>query len=97
MKAKILIKKQHESVPVTDKAGYRTLFIDPAAQQTLHRRSVYIHEAYANIIGRLTGVSPGPRISIGGYINAVLEHHFETYENEIRDYYDSHKANPLGL
>lgn len=42
-------------------------------------------------------VNSGPKITIGGYVNAILQHHFEVYKDEIEDFHNNSIHKPLSL
>ncbi|NDW18762.1 DUF3408 domain-containing protein [Dysgonomonas sp. 216] len=83
--------------PKNNKADFRNHFIIPASIQMLRRKCVYTQEDYVELIGRLATVNPSPKITIGGYVNAILQHHFEVYKDEIEEFYNNSVHKPLSL
>jgi len=81
----------------SDKPDFRILFIIPASMQMPRRKCVYIQEDYVELISRLVAANRSPKITIGGYINAVLEQHFEAYKDEIEKSYNDNISKPLSL
>lgn len=84
-----------KKIKENDLGDYKTLFIEKAGDRTYQRCCVYINEELAAIISRLVATKRGRRISMTGYLNAVIEHHLESYREEIERFYKENTTNSL--
>ncbi|GHV15706.1 hypothetical protein FACS1894179_00880 [Bacteroidia bacterium] len=78
-----------------DKGDYKILFIEKAGNRNYQRVCMYVNEDLATIISRLVAVKHGRKITITGYLNAVIGHHLESYREEIECYYKENTAKSL--
>jgi hypothetical protein len=70
------------------KENYETLFIREAKITARMGKMVYISKEFHDNILSITRVIGGNEISLAGYLNNVLEHHFVTYEDDIIELYN---------
>ena len=63
---------------------YESLFIrESDLPPARFGKSVYIRKAYHDRISQIVSVIASKEVSLFGYIDNVLAHHFENYENDI--------------
>jgi hypothetical protein len=73
--------------------NYKTLFVKESAITARKGKMVYIRRDFHDSIKALCNVLESEGITLSGYIDNVLAHHFETYgEDMIRMYNDKHKG-----
>lgn len=89
--------EKNSNKPKNNKIDFCNHFIIPASTSMPRRKCVYIQGDYVELIGRLVAINPGPKITIGGYVSAILQHHFETYKDEIEKFYNDNISKPLSL
>jgi hypothetical protein len=70
---------------------YETLFFKEAAIKTRSGKVVYIRKEYHDRILKIVRVIGENEFSLFGYLDNILEHHFNTYQDEITELY--HKKN----
>ena len=68
-------------------ADYETLFIKESDITTRQARHVYIRTDFHELISKITHVIANKEMSIFSYIDNVLAHHFEEYQEEISKIY----------
>ncbi|MDH6308837.1 hypothetical protein M2451_001403 [Dysgonomonas sp. PFB1-18] len=76
------------------KTGYESLFIKPIDITGRRQKTVYLREEFYERIMKILLLYKNPRLSVFSYIDAVMEHHFEIYEQEIRKIYNSKNRGP---
>ncbi|WP_082141960.1 DUF3408 domain-containing protein [Dysgonomonas macrotermitis] len=91
-KRKINMPNKETAASIKNENNFIGLFIEPSAIKTASRRCVYIKESHAELISKVVFINPKANMTIGGYINAVLEQHFNQYYDDILDYYESQKS-----
>lgn len=67
---------------------YESLFLVNAEIPTRSGKLVSIREKYHDRIARIVQVIGKKEVSIFSYIDNVLNHHFETFQNEIAELYN---------
>jgi hypothetical protein len=68
----------------TKEKEYESLFIrETDLPPARFGKSVYIRKEYHNRISQIISVIGGNEISLFGYIDNVLAHHFETFQDDI--------------
>ena len=68
-----------------ERDGYKSLFLKKRTVCT--RQSVYVSGEIHGRIARMVGVIAGKRVSIGNFIDNVLEHHLNSYKEVISSLY----------
>lgn len=68
-----------------ERDGYKSLFLKKRMVCT--RQSVYVSGEIHGRIARMVGVIAGKRVSIGNFIDNVLEHHLNSYKEVISSLY----------
>lgn len=68
---------------------YQTLFIKESSVTARTGKMVYIRGDFHDTIQRITHVIGDHSLSLSGFIDNVLEHHFSTYSDEITRLYDA--------
>ena len=71
---------------------YESLFIRDAAASTRNGKTVYIRKVFHDRIMRIVQVIGYNELSLFSYLDNVLEHHFNTYQEDIAELYK--KRNP---
>jgi hypothetical protein len=66
---------------------YETLFFKDAAIKTRSGKVVYIRKEYHDRILKIVRVIGENEFSLFGYLDNILEHHFNTYQDEITELY----------
>lgn len=73
--------------------GYRKTFIRKSGITARTGKMVYIRRDFHDTIQAICRVIGNSEVSLSGYIDNVLVHHFETYGGEITRLYDEkHKG-----
>ncbi len=73
---------------------YESQFIKKADLTVRSGKGVYIRNDYHNAINRIISVIGNNEISITDYLDNILTHHFEYFEQEITEVFDS-KYRPI--
>ena len=72
---------------------YEAVFIKESAITARTGKMVYIRQEFHDTIKSVCGVAGGNHMSLSGYIDNVLAHHFETYGQDITRFYEEkHKG-----
>lgn len=66
---------------------YENLFFKEAAVKTRSGKVVYIRKEYHDRILKIVRVIGENEFSLFGYLDNILEHHFNTYQDEITELY----------
>jgi hypothetical protein len=66
---------------------YETLFFKESAIKTRSGKVVYIRKEYHDRILKIVRVIGENEFSLFGYLDNLLEHHFNTYQDEITELY----------
>ena len=66
---------------------YETLFFKESAIKTRSGKVVYIRKEYHDRILKIVRVIGENEFSLFGYLDNILEHHFNTYQDEITELY----------
>lgn len=66
---------------------YETLFFKDAAVKTRSGKVVYIRKEYHDRILKIVRVIGENEFSLFAYLDNILEHHFNTYQDEITELY----------
>jgi hypothetical protein len=67
---------------------YERLFIREASSSTRNGKTAYIRKEFHNRIARIVQVIGGNKVSMFSYLDNVLEHHFNTYKDDIEMLYE---------
>lgn len=70
------------------KGDYEDLFIRQADIAGRQEKTVYLREKYYDRIEKMIKLYNNPRLSVFSYVDAVLEQHFETYKQDIKEIHD---------
>jgi hypothetical protein len=73
-----------------NKPDYESLFICESSVTARQGKQVYIRKDYHDRILKIIQVIGKNEVSIASYIDNVLTHHFNTYQNEITESYNQH-------
>lgn len=76
------------------KAGYESLFIKPSGITGRQQKTVYLRGEFYERIMKILPLYKNPKLSVFSYVDAVMEHHFKIYEQEIREIYNSKNKGP---
>ncbi len=72
---------------------YEALFIKESSVTARMGKMVYIRREFHDMLKTLCNEFGNDGITLSGYIDNVLAHHIETYENEMKRLYDGkHKG-----
>lgn len=88
-------EKQKETKRRKSKSDFESLFIRQADIAGRQEKTIYVREKYYNRIDKLIKLYGNPRLSVFSYVDAVLELHFETYEQEIKEAYHKLYTHPF--
>ncbi|HBK41084.1 MAG TPA: hypothetical protein DDZ57_05875 [Porphyromonadaceae bacterium] len=77
-------KRKNRQLPI----DYESRFIKKADLTVRSGKGVYIRADYHNSINRIISVIGNNEISITDYLDNILTHHFEMFEQEITDVFD---------
>lgn len=69
-------------------SDYESVFVRESSVTARTGKMVYIRKDFHDTIQWICKVIGESEVSLSGYIDNVLKHHFETYENEINRLYD---------
>lgn len=81
-------KEEKEYRKRKGKGDYESLFIRQADIAGRQEKTIYLREKYYNRIEKILGLYNNPRLSVFSYVDAVLEQHFETYKQDIKEIHD---------
>jgi len=93
-------EKVEEEIPVSEspkeeprrkrgkESDYESVFVRESSVTARTGKMVYIRKDFHDTIQWICKVIGESEVSLSGYIDNVLKHHFETYENEINRLYD---------
>ena len=70
-----------------ESSGYKKQFLVNAGIPTRNGKVVSIRKEYHNRISKIVGVIGKNEVTIFSYIDNVLKHHFETFQDEISEQY----------
>lgn len=76
------------------RADYESLFIRPAVWTGRQEKTTYLREEFYNRIMKVILLYGNPRLSVFAYVDAVLEHHFEVYRQDIMAIYNKKNSAP---
>ena len=77
----------------TKHPDYESLFIKESTVTARTGKMIYIRKDYHDLIAQITQVIGERDISLSGYVDNVLRHHFDTYGSEITELYnEKHKG-----
>ncbi len=79
--------KRRRSKAQTEAEDYETLFIRTAPTTTRSGKAVYIRKEFHDRIMRIVQNIGFNELSLFSYIDNVLEHHFNTYQDDISELY----------
>ena len=71
---------------------YENLFIRDASASTRSGKTVYIRPEFHKRITKIVRVIGGNEISLFSYLNNVLEHHFNTWQDDIEELYNKRES-----
>ena len=86
MKTKQRIRKQTE---------YTTLFIRQSDETARLGKTVYVRKEFHDRILKIIQVVGGNEVSLFSYIDNVLAHHFDDFQEDISQIYDQRISNNL--
>lgn len=72
----------------TEPQDYEALFFKESATKTRSGKVVYIRKEYHDRIMKIVRVIGENEFSLFSYLDNVLEHHFNTFQNEITETYN---------
>lgn len=81
------VKEEKETRKRKSKSDYEGLFIRQADIAGRQEKTIYVREKYYDRIDKVIKLYNNPRLSVFSYVDAVLELHFEIYEQEIKELY----------
>lgn len=71
---------------------YETLFIHNAPNTTRSGKTVYIRKEFHDRMIRIAQVIGCNKLSLYSYLDNVLENHFNTYQEDIKELYKERSA-----
>lgn len=71
------------STEPTENNEYETLYLQPSKTTARNGKNVNIRSEFHDKISSIICMFPERKITISGYIDHVLEHHFKTHHNKI--------------
>lgn len=74
--------------------NYETLFLQTNNQYSRGEKSIYIRLEYHQRLTRIAQVIGGDKIPLYAYLDNILEHHFNHFENIITEEYNK-KQKPI--
>ncbi|NDV80124.1 DUF3408 domain-containing protein [Dysgonomonas sp. 511] len=89
-----LSKADKEPKRKKSKNDYESLFIKPADITGRQEKTVYLRGEYYERIMKILPLYKNTKLSVFSYVDAVMEHHFDIYEQEIREIYNSKNKGP---
>ena len=78
-----------------NKAYYETLFLKRSNTTTRSGKTVYIRKEFHERIIRIVQNIGNNELSLFSYIDNVLEHHFNTYQEEISELYRNRRPDDI--
>ncbi len=82
----IVCKAANVAIPTTVQQ-YEACFFREVQNQTRDRKPVYIRKEFHERVMKIVQVIGENDYTLVDYLNNVLEHHFDTYQNEITELY----------
>ena len=64
-------------------SNYERLFLQPVKTVALHGKAIYVRPEFHQRIQRIVRLVGNDRVSMHSYLDRVLEHHFESFDEEI--------------
>ena len=88
-------KETSKNKPCRDSKAqdFERLFIREAPSSTRSGKTAYIRKEFHSRITRIVQVIGGNEISLFSYLDNVLEHHFNTYKDDIEMLYEERNTN----
>lgn len=83
-----VVTEEKETKKKKNKETYESLFIRQADIAGRQEKTVYLREKYYERIEKVVKLYNNPRLSVFSYVDAVLELHFETYKQDIKEVHD---------
>ncbi len=74
---------------------YENLFIRNTDTSTRSGKTAYIRKEFHDRITRIVQVIAGNELTLFSYLDNVLEHHFNTYQEEISDLYKKRNTDDI--
>ena len=81
--------------PQSEPEDYETLFIRTAPTTTRSGKAVYIRKEFHDRIMRIVQNIGFNEVSLFSYIDNVLEHHFNTYQDDITELYRNRRPEDI--
>lgn len=81
----VTAKEEKDNKRKKSKGDFESLFIRQADIAGRQEKTIYLREKYYDRIDKILKLYNNPRLSVFSYVDAVLELHFETYEQEIKE------------
>lgn len=78
--------------PKTGNTGYRSLFLKESTISARKGKTVYIRKEYHERIQRIIRIITKDEVSLSSYINNVLAHHFDTFQEDIVELYEANNS-----
>jgi Protein of unknown function (DUF3408). len=89
---KPIVEAKEDTRKKRPKADYESLFIKEAGITGRKEKTTYLRSKFYRKIQDIILCYDNPGLSVFGYIDAVLSHHFETYEGNIKDILDKRRS-----
>ena len=89
-------KNRESGITVASKntCDYESMFIHPSVVSGRQEKTTYLREEFYNRIMKIILPYGNPRLSVFAYVDAVLEHHFEVYKQDIMEIYNKMNSAP---
>lgn len=81
----VTTKDEKESKKRKTKGDFESLFIRQADIAGRQEKTIYLREKYYDRIDKILKLYNNPRLSVFSYVDAVMELHFESYEQDIKE------------
>lgn len=89
------VSKQHIGNAQSEQKSYESLFIRTAPTTARSGKTVYIRKEFHDRIVRIVHTIGNNELSLFSYIDNVLEHHFNTYQNDITELYRKRRPDDI--
>ena len=87
--------KRRRGKTQSEQEDYETLFIRTAPTTTRSGKAVYIRKEFHDRIMRIAQTIGYNELSLFSYIDNVLEHHFNTYQDDITELYRKRRPDDI--
>ena len=94
-KKKLAIHKDIANAKIINEEDYEFLFIRKSPISARQGKTSYLRKEFFRRIQVILQMYSNPDLSVSAYIDAVLEHHFETYKKDIIEIHNKRYIPPF--